>query len=102
MLYGAGALFPSTPAEKASQPNPKQAPAGLLVGLTVKPKTGESKNEASTGSAGPKAFVGLVLMYSTSDKKKTPLQYGLDTFVQMGTTAIQYEPDVNWMLSPVT
>jgi hypothetical protein len=51
-LYFA-AFFPSTPAENASQPSPAQAPAEPLVGSKLKPKTGESKYEASTGSAGP-------------------------------------------------
>src|ERR1035438_2647858 len=78
-------LFPSTPAENASQPAPAQAPRGPLVGLKLKPKRGESKNEASIGSAGPNAFVGVVLMYSTSVAKNTPSQLGLAVFVHTGT-----------------
>jgi hypothetical protein len=94
--------FPSTPAEKASHPSPPQAPTGPLVGLKLRPKAGESKKEASNGSAGPTALVGVVLMYSTSLSKNIPSQYGLAVFVHIGTTAIQYVPAVSVMLSPVT
>ena len=51
-LYFA-AFFPSTPAENASQPSPAQAPGPPLVGSKLKPKAGESKYEAYTGSGGP-------------------------------------------------
>ena len=95
-------LNPSTPAENASQPKPMQAPTKLLVGPKVKPKKGESKNEAYTGSRGPKAFVGLTFMYSTSDSNHLPVQKTSAVFVHMGTTIIQYSPGVRTKLSPVT
>lgn len=57
IVAGAGVSYstnsPSTPAENASQPNPAHAPTVLLVGSKVTPKTGESKNAASIGSAWP-------------------------------------------------
>src|SRR5262249_4807524 len=83
------AALPSTPAENASQPKPRQAPAGPKVGWKTEPNVDESKKEASIGSAGPAALAGVTFIYSTSLRKNRPKQKGFCVLVHIGTTANQ-------------